>query len=169
VLVRAGMVGLGGLEPPASSLSALCTRPRIRRIAPATCTKMHRWRPLRTARFRWSVDQTWTKPPSAGSTSLTRTLGLGRDEMIAPDAGAGGATLRMRGLTSCTSIRPSTRTRTTKFSLLRKKALGQQLKLSIRGYMAMGPGCRLRHQQVVKAGGAGWSNFKKHCGLIASC
>jgi hypothetical protein len=52
--------------PPAGRhrrLSGFCTGPRIHRISPATCTKMHRWRPLRTARFRWHVDQTWTSPP----------------------------------------------------------------------------------------------------------
>jgi hypothetical protein len=45
-----------------SSLSGFCAWPRIRRIPATTCTKMHCWRPLRTARVRWHVDQTWTNP-----------------------------------------------------------------------------------------------------------
>ena len=41
------------------------------RITPATCATMYRWRPLRTARLRWRVDQTWTRPaPLAGATAL---------------------------------------------------------------------------------------------------
>ena len=62
--VNSGVVGLAGLEPAASSLSGFCPRARFRRIAPATCETTYRWRPLRTARFRWRVDQTWTKPGS---------------------------------------------------------------------------------------------------------
>jgi hypothetical protein len=63
--LRRWLVGLPGLEPGTSSLSGFCTRPHSRRIPPATCTKRHRWRPLRTARFRWHVDQTWTRPLAA--------------------------------------------------------------------------------------------------------
>jgi hypothetical protein len=46
-------------EPAASS--GFCARARFLRIAAATWRMMHRWRPLRTARLRWRVDQTWTK------------------------------------------------------------------------------------------------------------
>jgi hypothetical protein len=34
------------------------------RLPPART--MHRWRPLRTARLRWRVDQTWTRPSGQG-------------------------------------------------------------------------------------------------------
>jgi hypothetical protein len=49
---------------------------------------MHRWRPLRTARLRWDVDQTWTRhAPHAGAAAL-RVADLawqGRPPPAAPD------------------------------------------------------------------------------------
>jgi hypothetical protein len=58
-----------------ASLSGFCTGAYFRRIAAATCATMHRWRPLRTARFRWRVDQTWTRHRSRGQRrSASRTL-----------------------------------------------------------------------------------------------
>jgi hypothetical protein len=51
-------------RPPAVGvLSEFCTRaclPTGSHLRPAPTR--YRWRPLRTARSRWRVDQTWTKP-----------------------------------------------------------------------------------------------------------
>jgi hypothetical protein len=45
-----------------------------------------RWRPLRTARIRWRVDQTWTKPVPVGSTRpvdvSTRAYSTGDDSVL---------------------------------------------------------------------------------------
>jgi hypothetical protein len=49
-----------GWPPAMSHLSGFCPGACFPRIAPATCATMYRWRPLRTARFRWRVDQMWT-------------------------------------------------------------------------------------------------------------
>jgi hypothetical protein len=83
-------------EPAASSLSGFSTRACFGRIATATCATMHRWRPLRAARFRWPVDQTWTKPRASGRSCCHRRLerlGLPLDSSVRirsetiPDAG----------------------------------------------------------------------------------
>jgi len=45
-----------------------------------------RWRPLRTARLRWRVDQTWTKPVTVGSPRpvdvSTRAYSTGDDSVL---------------------------------------------------------------------------------------
>jgi hypothetical protein len=35
---------------------------------------MHRWRPLRTARVQWHVDQTWTNPPTHSGPVLSAAV-----------------------------------------------------------------------------------------------
>ena len=60
-LVRRRIVGLGGLEPPTSSLSGFCPRAYFRRIVPATCANDL---PLETAGDRYEPlgsDGMWTK------------------------------------------------------------------------------------------------------------
>jgi hypothetical protein len=44
---------------------------------------MYRWRPLRTARCRWRVDQTWTKAPCSGL--VDHPLGSGRVQQLAAE------------------------------------------------------------------------------------
>ena len=63
--------GTPGLEPGISSLSGFCPGACFPWIALATWETTYRWRPLRTARFRWRVDQTWTRHvPLVGAAAL---------------------------------------------------------------------------------------------------
>jgi hypothetical protein len=52
---------------------------------------MYRWRPLRTARFRWRVDQTWTTDRSQQG-SIDR--GAGMAPLVSSESGETGVCLR---------------------------------------------------------------------------
>ena len=73
------MVGLGGLEPPASSLSGFCPRACFCRITPATCANDV---PLETAGDRCEPlgsDGMWTKRGPSGAAQWSKAgLSVGR-------------------------------------------------------------------------------------------
>jgi hypothetical protein len=86
-LVRGLMVGLGGLEPPTSSLSGFCPRACFRRIASATCANDL---PLETAGDRCEPlgsDGVWTKRgPGSGFPSRRDGTTAGLHTLIRPGA-----------------------------------------------------------------------------------
>ena len=83
------------LEPRASSLLGSAPGPITPgwRLRPARTT--HRWRPLRTARLRWIVDQTWTRRRTSVALGAACVLAATEVGMTEHDAPGSARTVRV--------------------------------------------------------------------------